>query len=205
MKLNALKLTCIKSEKTLKVGYSVNQQSQLCLDCYFYRIPTLSCIEKHAHGEATDVTEYHPQPPKNPSTSPNLPYKTDPESLPALRQVLTVGPLHAKWNTNKLFMTPVSSLANNHFPAVPYLFSLKPSLLSLIQKWQFSSKLRWNFSSTPKDGSDIHRFSNRKWVSGICFVGNLWISGASLSWLEIFQHSSALPNIKYNCVALFLG
>ena len=28
-----------------------------------------------------------------------------------------------------------------------------------------SNELHWNFSSIPKDGSDIHRFSNRKWVS----------------------------------------
>ena len=60
------------------------------------------------------------------------------------------------------------------------------------------------FSSKPKDGSDIHRFSNRKWVSTMCTVGNLWISEASLSKLEKFQHSSALPNIKYNCAVLFL-
>ena len=30
----------------------------------------------------------------------------------------------------------------------------------------------------PKDGSDIHRFSNRKWVSVMCKVGNLEISEA---------------------------
>ena len=35
--------------------------------------------------------------------------------------------------------------------------------------------LHWNFSSIdlPKDGSDIHRFSNRKWVLAMCTVGNL--------------------------------
>ena len=43
------------------------------------------------------------------------------------------------------------------------------------------AKLRWNFSSIPKDGSDIHRFSNRKWVSSMYFFGYLWISGPSLS------------------------
>ena len=43
------------------------------------------------------------------------------------------------------------------------------------------AKLRWNFSSIPKDGSDIHRFSNRKWVSSMCNVGNLRISEASPS------------------------
>ena len=32
---------------------------------------------------------------------------------------------------------------------------------------------------------------------------NLWISEPSLGILEKFRHSSALPNIKYNCVVLF--
>ena len=32
---------------------------------------------------------------------------------------------------------------------------------------------------------------------------NLWISEPSLGILEKFQRSSALPNIKYNCAALF--
>ena len=66
------------------------------------------------------------------------------------------------------------------------------------------AELRWNFSSMLKDGFDIHRFSNRKWVLTMCSVGNLWISEASLSKLEKFQCSSALPNIKYNCAILFL-
>ena len=35
------------------------------------------------------------------------------------------------------------------------------------------AELRWNFSSILKDGFDIHRFSNRKWVLTICSVGNL--------------------------------
>ena len=34
---------------------------------------------------------------------------------------------------------------------------------------------------------------------------NLCISEPSLGILEKFQRSSALPNIKYNCVVLFLG
>ena len=53
------------------------------------------------------------------------------------------------------------------------------------------AKLHWNFSSILKDDSDIHRFSNRK------------ASGAFLIQLEIFQHSSALPNIKYKYSVLF--
>ena len=35
-------------------------------------------------------------------------------------------------------------------------------------------------------------------------AGNLWILEASLSQLEKFQLSSALPDIKYNCAILFL-
>ena len=35
------------------------------------------------------------------------------------------------------------------------------------------SDLHENFSSIPKDGSDIHRFSNREWVSTRCTVGIL--------------------------------
>ena len=30
-----------------------------------------------------------------------------------------------------------------------------------------------DFSNMPKDGSDIHRFSNRKWVLTMCTVRNL--------------------------------
>ena len=66
------------------------------------------------------------------------------------------------------------------------------------------AELGWNFSSILMDGFDIHRFSNRKWVLTMCSVGNLWISEVSLSQLEKFQRSSALPNIKYNCAILFL-
>ena len=35
------------------------------------------------------------------------------------------------------------------------------------------AELCWNFSSILKDLSDIHRFSNRKWVLTMCSVGNL--------------------------------
>ena len=51
-----------------------------------------------------------------------------------------------------------------------------------------TANLHWNFSSIPKNGSDIHRFCSRKWVLTMCTVGNLWK----------FQCSMALPNIKYN-------
>ena len=33
--------------------------------------------------------------------------------------------------------------------------------------------LCWKFCSIPKDGSDIDRFSNRKWVLTMCTIGNL--------------------------------
>ena len=35
------------------------------------------------------------------------------------------------------------------------------------------ANLHWNFSSILKDGFDIHRFSNRKWILTMCSVGNL--------------------------------
>ena len=41
--------------------------------------------------------------------------------------------------------------------------------------------------------------------AAICTVGNLLISGPFLGKQEKFQHSSALPNIKYNCAILFLS
>ena len=67
------------------------------------------------------------------------------------------------------------------------------------------AELCWNFSSIPKDGSDIHRFSNRKWVSTMWTVGNLWMSETSLSQQEKFQCSSDLDNMKYNSALLFLN
>ena len=66
------------------------------------------------------------------------------------------------------------------------------------------AKLRWNFSSWLKDASDIHRFSALYMVKTHFLLGNLWISKPSLSILEKFQHSLALPDIKYNCAILFL-
>ena len=36
-----------------------------------------------------------------------------------------------------------------------------------------TAKQHWNFSSMHKDGPDIHRFSNRKWVLTMCTTGNL--------------------------------
>ena len=55
------------------------------------------------------------------------------------------------------------------------------------------AKLRWNFSSILKDGFDIHRFSNSKWVLTMCSHGNLWISEASLSQLEKFSMQLSSP------------
>ena len=87
-----------------------------------------------------------------------------------------------------------------HSCSFPFTFMLKG-------RWRNYSYIdfreSWNFSSMPKDGSDIHRFSNRKWVLIPCTVGNLWISQASPNKLGKFQHRSALPNIKYNCAVLF--
>ena len=57
----------------------------------------------------------------------------------------------------------------------------------------------------PKDGSGIHRFSKRRWVLIMYTVGNLLTSGTPLSKLEKFQLKLALPNMKYNCVVLFLS
>ena len=61
------------------------------------------------------------------------------------------------------------------------------------------------FSSTPKDASDIHRFSNRKWISALCSVRNLYISEASTGVLEKLQRSLDLPNANYEYVVVFLG
>ena len=67
-----------------------------------------------------------------------------------------------------------------------------------------TAEIHWNSSSIFKYGFDTDRFFNRKWVLTMCTVGNLSISGTSLSQLEKFQCSSDLPNIKYNCTILFL-
>ena len=48
------------------------------------------------------------------------------------------------------------------------------------------ANLRRDFSRISKDGSDINRFFNRKWVLTMCTVENLGISEASLSKLGIF-------------------
>ena len=61
------------------------------------------------------------------------------------------------------------------------------------------AELRWNFSTIPQDGSDINRF-----LTAMCTVRNLWISEPSWGIVEKFQRSSALPDIKYNFVVLFL-
>ena len=50
-----------------------------------------------------------------------------------------------------------------------------------------TANIHWIFSSTPKDGSDNERFSNRKWAMTMCYIGNLRISEASLIKLKIFH------------------
>ena len=64
-------------------------------------------------------------------------------------------------------------------------------------------KLHWNFSSWLRDGSDIYRLPILHMVKTHFLLENLWISKPSLSILEKFQRSSALPNIKYNCSILY--
>ena len=54
-----------------------------------------------------------------------------------------------------------------------------------------------------RDASDIHRFPTVHMPETHFLLENLWISEPSLGILEKFQRSSALPNIKYNCVVLF--
>ena len=66
------------------------------------------------------------------------------------------------------------------------------------------AELCWNFCSWLRDASDIHRFPTLHMVKTHFLLENLWISKPSLSILEKFQRSSALPNIKYNCAILFL-
>ena len=51
------------------------------------------------------------------------------------------------------------------------------------------AELHWTFSSIPTDGSDIYRYSNGKWVLTMYFVGNIWISEASLSEIEEKSYS----------------
>ena len=67
------------------------------------------------------------------------------------------------------------------------------------------AKLCWNFSSWIRDASDIHRFPTLHMVEIYFLLENLWISVPSLGILENLQCSSAVPNIKYNCVVLFLS
>ena len=64
--------------------------------------------------------------------------------------------------------------------------------------------LFWNFSSWLRDSFDIYRFLVVHMVKTHFLLENKWISGESLRILEKFQCNLALPNIKYNCVILFL-
>ena len=49
-----------------------------------------------------------------------------------------------------------------------------------------SAELLWNFTSIPKDGSDIHRFPTVHMVETYFLLENLWISEPSLGILEKF-------------------
>ena len=64
-------------------------------------------------------------------------------------------------------------------------------------------KLRWNFSSLLKDGSDIYIFSTLHMADTHFLLEKPSISESSLGILEKFQCSLGLPIIKYNCVVLF--
>ena len=65
---------------------------------------------------------------------------------------------------------------------------------------QGRAKLRWNFSSIPTDGSDIHRFSNRKWVFNHVQSRESMTSMNIQVILDKFHCRSTLPNFKYNCI-----
>ena len=60
-----------------------------------------------------------------------------------------------------------------------------PEIILQLQFASGRSELRWNFSSTPFDASDIHRFSNRKWVSAACSIIYFFPS-------NIFSHRPSL-------------
>ena len=57
------------------------------------------------------------------------------------------------------------------------------------------AELCWNFSSWLRDASDIHRFPTLHMVKTHFLLENLWISKPSLSILEKFQCSLAVPNV----------
>ena len=67
-----------------------------------------------------------------------------------------------------------------------------------------TAKLHWNFSSWLRDASDIYRFPTVHMAKTHFLSENLWISKPSLSLVEKCQCSSAVPNIKYNYIILFL-
>ena len=58
------------------------------------------------------------------------------------------------------------------------------------------TELHWNFSSWLRDASDIHWFPTLHMVKTHFLLENQLISKPSLSILEKFQRSLALPNIK---------
>ena len=89
-------------------------------------------------GSPTGITEYL-DPPENPGTGHKLTCKIDPGSVPALRQALKVGPLHAECDTRHLRIEPTTSatflntlaaepLSPAPLVTVPYLLSLKHPL-----------------------------------------------------------------------------
>ena len=92
----------------------------------------------HRTGLRSGVTEYFDHP-ENPGTGCKLMCKIDLGSVPALRQALKVGPLHADCDTRHLCIEPTTSTAFLNTSAtepfspaplvtVPYLLSLKHPL-----------------------------------------------------------------------------
>ena len=85
-------------------------------------------------GSPTSITEYL-DPPENPGIGHKLTYKIDPGSVPALRQALKVGPLHAECNPRHLHIEPTTSAAFLNTlaaePSSPVPLVTVPSLLSL--------------------------------------------------------------------------
>ena len=67
----------------------------------------------------------------------------------------------------------------------------------------FSSTLE--DSSTPKGGSDIDIFSNRKWVLTVYTLVKYVNVRATLSKWEKYKHSSPLPNINIIMQYYFWG
>ena len=101
--------------------------------------------------------------------------------------MFSIGPINSDW---VLQWWSMSKYIWKHKETTSTFISKNIELLILER-----ANLHWNFSSIPKNGSDMY--------SNMYFVGNLSVSKAYRSKLEKFQCSLALPNIKYNSSILF--